>query len=602
MSRRLGLIIGVNHSQDPTFRQLQFAENDARALAQWLVNTRGGKWSPGDVQLVQGRHATQELIQPLISQICLQVAEADDLVLIYFAGHAFLDERTGDSYLVLSNTSYQEPSSGLRLSSFITQVMVRSRAAHVLLILDCFQTGPLWRAQRTSPYDSRPLMGERLISTLQQQTNRFLLTTCRGNETASETGERQLGLFAHRTIVGLCGPAGDPSTATITLQQLHSYLYNTLGEQQRPHLFGRIQSPMVLIGEMPSAPQPSSTPIPEHSPQPFSTSTPSNAAPFAPQFSASNNQRSTHMAATAQLSPNPADPTTSGLYSQQQPSQLLEQARQLLQAQNYPEAINSVEQALQIAPNEPSALTLKGQILGSMGRFQEALAVVDQLGQANPNNPLAWSMRAVLLSNTGQHQAALAAIERSLELNPGDPETYAIKTNIMATLANTQGKGQSPQPLLPPADNEKKGGPLSFVIGAILQIAGFLIGSIGMALPILRPGVPVFIGFAIASFGLALLCVNSFRGAYRYGFLRLLLTLAVSLVAGGFLAMAYKFGYTRIVNMVTAPTAVATQPPLIVSVILFGVWLIAAAIIPFLLAIVGFITGMMRRRWRKRRS
>jgi tetratricopeptide (TPR) repeat protein len=599
MSRRLGLIIGVNHSQDSTFSQLQFAENDARALAQWLVNTKGGKWSPGDVQLVQGRHATQDLIQPLISQICLQVAEASDLVLIYFAGHAFLDERTGDSYLALANTRYQDPASGLHLSSFITQIMVRSRAAHVLLILDCFQTGPLWRARRKSPYDSRPLMSERLTSTLQRQEDRFLLSTCRGNDIAPEIGERQLGLFTHRMIVGLCGPAGDTSTGTITLQQLHSYLYNSLGEQQRPHLFGRIQSPMYLIGAMPSAPQAPATLVPDQQAQPFARSTPFNPAPAASPFAAPGNQR-TRMSATAQLSPNPADPTTSGLYSQQQPSQFLEQARQFLQAQNYPEAINNVEQALQITPNEPAALTLKAQILGSMGRFQEALATVDQLGQANPNNPLAWSMRAVLLSNTGQHQAALAAIERSLELNPGDPETYAIKTNIMATLASTQSQGQSPKPLLPPAENQKKGGPLSFVIGAVLQIASFLIGSIGMALPILRPGLPVFIGFAIASFGLALLCVNSFRGAYRYGFLRLLLTLVVSLVSAGFLAMAYKFGYTRIVNMVTAPTAVATQPPLIVSVILFGVWLIAAAAIPFLLAIIGFFSGMMGRRWQKK--
>lgn len=62
MSRRLGLIIGVNNYSDTTFQPLQFAENDARALAQWLVNAKGGAWSPGDVQLVQGTHATKELI------------------------------------------------------------------------------------------------------------------------------------------------------------------------------------------------------------------------------------------------------------------------------------------------------------------------------------------------------------------------------------------------------------------------------------------------------------------------------------------------------------------------------------------------------------
>src|SRR6266568_8518631 len=108
MSRRLGLVIGVNQYQDPTFQPLTFAETDARALAQWLVNDKGGKWSPSDVQLLQGPQATRESIETLITQTCLQMAAPEDMVLLYFAGHAFLDERNGDGYLALSNTRYQD--------------------------------------------------------------------------------------------------------------------------------------------------------------------------------------------------------------------------------------------------------------------------------------------------------------------------------------------------------------------------------------------------------------------------------------------------------------------------------------------------------------
>src|SRR6266566_8544176 len=46
MGRRLGIIVGANSYQDPAFRPLQYAENDTRALAQWLVNTKGGNWAP----------------------------------------------------------------------------------------------------------------------------------------------------------------------------------------------------------------------------------------------------------------------------------------------------------------------------------------------------------------------------------------------------------------------------------------------------------------------------------------------------------------------------------------------------------------------------
>src|SRR5205814_9065131 len=80
MSRRLGLVIGINQYQDPTFQPLAYAENNARALAGWLANEKGGRWSPSDIQLVQGDQVTRESAETLISQLFLQKAEPGDLV------------------------------------------------------------------------------------------------------------------------------------------------------------------------------------------------------------------------------------------------------------------------------------------------------------------------------------------------------------------------------------------------------------------------------------------------------------------------------------------------------------------------------------------
>src|SRR5712691_8488276 len=141
MGRRLGLIVGVNSYQDTAFRPLQYAETDARAIAQWLVNTQGGNWSPSDVQLVQGAYATSELVETLITQLCVNVAGPGDLVFVYFAGHAFLDGVNGEGYLALANTRFQQPNTGIHLPTLTQKSMGRSRAAHVVFMLDCFQTG-----------------------------------------------------------------------------------------------------------------------------------------------------------------------------------------------------------------------------------------------------------------------------------------------------------------------------------------------------------------------------------------------------------------------------------------------------------------------------
>src|SRR6266702_398647 len=136
MGRRLGLIIGVNKYQDAAFRPLKFAETDARALAQWLVNAQGGKWSPADVQLVLGAQASSELVESLVTQVCVNVG------------------------------------------SLARNVLGKSRASQILVILDCFQTGSVWNMRRSSLYDSKPVLGPRLLKALQQWKGRMFLCSC----------------------------------------------------------------------------------------------------------------------------------------------------------------------------------------------------------------------------------------------------------------------------------------------------------------------------------------------------------------------------------------------------------------------------------------
>ncbi len=592
MGRRLALVIGINQYQDAAFRPLQYAETDAKALAQWLVNERGGRWQPADVQLVMGAHATRELVESLIMQICVNVAGPGDLVLIYFAGHAFLDERTGDGYLALANTLYQQAASGLHLPSLASKAMGQSRAANILMMLDCFQTGQLWSMRRQSPYDSRPLLGPTLLNALQQNSGRLVLCSCRGNETSPETGEKKLGVLAYQMIMGLCGPAADPDTGQITLQRLHAFLFNALGQQQRPQLFGQEQGHIVLVGHTASLPVITSPSPRKQNAQPtniFSTATP--GAPTASSLKAS---APSQMAAASLLTrTGPQATATASLPRQMSPSSmekqcegLLQQARSLLQMQNPAQAMQLIEQALQIAPDYLNALILKGQLLGTVGRFQEAIATVEQAMRIDAHNALLWSMYAALLTNVGRYQEALSAIERSLELDSSNPETYAIKTSIMGHIATVEHLSGKQQALVP----ERRGGPASFFIALGLSVLGLLSGIAGAAIPILLPGLPIAIAILLESMGLALLCVNAARGSYLYGFTRLLLATIFSMLSLGILAALYllKSIYGKII------VAIQDHPPLLVPFLFLAAWLIVAAVLPFLLSIGGFITGLIR--------
>jgi len=572
VGRRLGLLIGINQYQHSAFLPLQFAENDAKALAQWLVNSRGGNWIPSDVQLVLGSQATSELAEALIKQVCVNVAEPGDLVFIYFGGHAFVDEASGDGYLALANTRYEQPATGMHLMSLVRHALVRSRAAQIVLILDCFQTGPIWSMRRTSPFDFKPLLGPTLQSGLQQTQGRVLYCSCRGNEYVPEASEKKLGTLLYRMILGLSGRAADPASGQITLQQLHTYLSSSLDQQHQPQLFGRDQRPIVLVGDMPS----------------FAPLSPQEQGYVNVAVAASNSGRaqpsmSGQLAgiASAQMSPSTSGQISLSTLDQdrkQQCMQLLNQARQLLQMHNFSEALTVVESILQMEPDFVDALILKGQLLGATGRFQEALTVVNQLMQLDPDSALVWSMRAAILTNMGQLQEAKSAIDRSLALDPLNPESQAIRATILESAAQVENGQKSSQ-------LANRGDPKSFFISAGIQILALIVGAIGASILVIRPQLPIIVAFLLESSALAVLCVNAARGTYLYGAARLLLTFVISLLAAGILGGLYKFGYTWLTHKVIA------FPPLIVPTLFLGFWLVAAAILPLLAALGGIIAG-----------
>ena len=595
MGKRLGLIIGINTYQDSAFQPLQFAENDARALAQWLANSRGGNWNPSELQLLLGEQATSELTEALIMQLCLNVADQGDLVFLYFAGHAFLDETNGEGYLAFANTHYQQPTTGLSIHSLFNKAVLRSRATQIVLVLDCFQTGLLWSKRRTSPFDFKPLPGPILLNALKQTQGRLLYCSCRGNEYALEVGGKNVGTLLYNMIVGFSGPAIDPISGQTTLQNLHAFLSNSLDEQHQPQVFGHVQRPIVLVGDMPPL---------LNGQENISTSSLSSPAQYSPLVSPSiSNQPAEYLQqssvgiAGAQMSPSTSGQLAIELLEQnrkQQCMKLLNQARQHVQMQNISEALNTIENILQMAPDYIDALILKGQLLGTIGFFQDALHVANQVVQLDPSNALGWSMGAALLANMGQLQEASAAIERSIALNPNNPEALAIRDKILTNLSRNPLVEQDAKSESTTTSTGKQGGAKSFLIGAVIQILALFVGAIGASILIVRPQLPIIIAFLLESLALAILCVYAARGAYLYGIKRFLFTFVITLLALGILGGLYRFGYHWFTNKVIA------FPPLIVPVLFLGLWLVAAAFLPLFTALGGLISGSIIGKRRKR--
>ncbi len=603
MGRRLGLLIGINQYQDGMFQPLRYAEPDATMLARWLGNERGGDWPSSEILTLTGAEATTERVESRITQLCLNAAQPDDLVLIYFAGHAFIDEVSGDGLLACVNTSYRQPATALHLPSLVKQVMIPSRAAQVVVLLDCFQTGAAWNARRATVYDFRPLIGQPSLTALQQTQGRLFYCSCRGSDLAPESGEQGCGSFVYRAIIGLSGPVRYGDTGQATLQQLHTYLSTRLSPQHQPQAFGQSATPIVLIGEAPVyagvmslASNAASYASTSSASQPLSMLSATNQAGQitfqgigeSTPLLAPDTPRTSHV--SGQLSSSTSGPISISQVEQnyqQQCMKLMQQARQQIAAQNLPEALQLVEQVLHMAPTYTEALTLKAQILGTTGRFQEAIAANELLLQLEPGNALAWSMYAALLTNTGRIQEALTAINRALTLQPNNSEAFAMRQSILSNLPAQQPGVPTSMPPLHASRQPARESAASFLVGAGIQLLAFIVGLLGAAMQVYQPGFPNTIGFVLESFGLAALCVLAARGSFRYGVSRLLSTILLCIAAAGILGGLYKLQYTALINKIVA------SPSLLVPVIFFAIWLIAAASLPLLAGLGGLILGVV---------
>lgn len=594
MGRRLGLIIGINAYQDPTFQALQFAETDARAFAQWLVHARGGKWNPADVQVVLGAEATRELVQTLISQLCLNMATSEDLILIYFAGNAFVDQVSGEGYLACSNTRYQQSGSGIQLLALVSQILTRCPAAQIFCILDCFQFGSVWNMRRGTPFDYKPLLGPTLQSGLRQMQGRLLYCTCRGSDMAPEVSEKNLGSFMYRLVMGVGGPAVDPATGQITLQRLHAFLTERLSDQHKPQVFGQETRPLVLVGEMPSFKTGALNGNGGHT---GALGSPAGMVPAGGPLAGQTAQSAS--SSVAQLSPSAsglgkATLSTLDQNRLQQGQQMLNQALQLFQAQNFQQAFQIVETVLQINPGFIDALILKGQILGAIGQFQEALSTVQEIVQRDPNNALGWSMAAALLANMGQYPEAMSAADRSISIDPTNSETLSIKEMIREKLAEMQMDTGKRSRLLPAKKKPRDSGK-AFALALGIQLLALIIGVAGAFLILLLPSVSKLVSFALESISLAVLTVNSWRGVYLYGIKRFLITFIFSLLTSGLLVGLILSIYKTTPASNFLVNHLSTSYALLTPLVILMLWLAAASVLPLLVGLIGLIAGTIVR-------
>lgn len=141
------LVIGNNDYQDPSSRwtPLKTAISGARAVADVLKSNYGFD----DVVLLE--NATRSTILHAVSSLTKRVGE-NDSVLLYYAGHGYIDMDTQKGYWVPVDAKGNDHTTFLRNSTIRDELnTIANRAKHTLLISDSCFSGSLLRGTTRGP-------------------------------------------------------------------------------------------------------------------------------------------------------------------------------------------------------------------------------------------------------------------------------------------------------------------------------------------------------------------------------------------------------------------------------------------------------------------
>lgn len=142
------VIIGINQYADESLSTLSYAENDAQAVHDVLIDEFG--YDEDGVELLTGSSATRNAVKKAFEEWLPAQVRWDDSLLVFFAGHG-----TSDGHLACYDTAPADvDTTGLSVN-WLRDQLYAMRCRHRAVILDSCYSGALFRGASSSASSER---------------------------------------------------------------------------------------------------------------------------------------------------------------------------------------------------------------------------------------------------------------------------------------------------------------------------------------------------------------------------------------------------------------------------------------------------------------
>jgi hypothetical protein len=141
IERKFTVLFGIDQYSDPAIPALENAISDAEVVGTLLADKLG-------YEVRVSRNAKKEEIVRTMNQLALEM-QPQDSVTIYYAGHGYLDEKTGGGYWIPADASAINPKTWLS-NSQISHWLSQIRSRQVVMISDSCYSGAFAKEQKVS--------------------------------------------------------------------------------------------------------------------------------------------------------------------------------------------------------------------------------------------------------------------------------------------------------------------------------------------------------------------------------------------------------------------------------------------------------------------
>ncbi len=209
--QRHAIIIGINDYADPAIPDLRFAESDAKAIYQTLVDPAIGRFNKDHVTLMLGKDATPSAIKAALYK--LRGVGKDDLVVIFYSGHG---AKEGDEAFWVTQAAERKalPATALR-NKDIREFLAKIPAQRLVILLDCCYAASTIKKTLDDPASLFGAFAGK---------GRVTIAGAAENQEALEYEDKKAGVFTYFLVSGLRGQADGNTDGVVTFEELWTYL------------------------------------------------------------------------------------------------------------------------------------------------------------------------------------------------------------------------------------------------------------------------------------------------------------------------------------------------------------------------------------------